>query len=133
MAWPAALVALLLAGCGTEGLQPREPVSCSQRRLDIAAAMYEDAKELLAEHYTTRNETNLQFAYYASRDAVSLARSIDRCFDFNDVYKADAVNLIKASLLLQKMTTANMRDPDPGVAQSLLQQRYREVFKNDIN
>ena len=128
---PAALVAgLLLAGC--VGARTRAPVFCGERRMDQALLAYDQAKEHLAIHYQNRSDSSLGLAYRASQDAIFLARASRNCYDFDQVMRRQAINLIKTNLLLQKLVVSNMRDQDPSVVIDLYGPRYREIFKNDI-
>ncbi len=123
---------LLLAACAPP---PRSlGLPCGERRLQLAGVLYQQARDHLAEHFTRRTDASLGDAFYASRDSVILARATRNCFDFDEVVRRQAVDLIKANLLFQKLVVSNMRDQDPGVVVDLYGRGYREmeIFKNDI-
>ncbi len=125
---------LLLSSCGLQfgqGLQ--EPEVCSRKRLDAAIISYEDAKDQFEKHFATRTDTALIYAYHGSKDAVRLARSIRDCFDFEEIFKEEATELIKSNRMLQRLIVINLRDSDPQVAISLFSGQYRDIIKNDIN
>ena len=114
-------------------LTPPEPISCSSRRLNLAASLYEQSKEFMTDHFKERDDLSLLYAYYASMDAEDLTRSIRSCDDFNDVAKARGTDLIRAARMLRKAVLLNMRDPDPALMVQLLGRKYVEVFKSDIH
>lgn len=114
-------------------LTPLEPVSCSNRRLNLAASLYEQSKEFMTDHFKERDDLSLLYAYYASMDAEDITRSIRSCDDFNDVAKARGTDLIRAARMLRKAVLLNMRDPDPALMVQLLGRKYVEVFKSDIH
>lgn len=124
-----ALSAMLLAGCGAKRVVLEE---CSDRRIDLSMAMFEQAKDKLALHFQQRVDTALSESYQASQDSVLLARATRNCHDFDAVVRRQAIDLIKSNLLFQKLITSNMRDQDPGVVVDLYGPRYRDIFKNDI-
>lgn len=126
----AILASLILAGCG--GGRTREPVFCGDRRIELALAAYDQAREHLSIHYRNRSDSSLGSAYRSSQDSVFLARATRSCYDFDEVMRRQAINLIKTNLLFQKLVASNMRDQDPGVVIDLYGPRYREIFKNDI-
>lgn len=136
--WPvllaglAAVLGLLAAGCSREQiLAAQQPqVSCSQRRLEISTALFTEARIQMARHFRERTHTALHYVYYLSNDAMVLARSTRACQDFNDAVQTQALNLIRASRLLRTLAMTNMRDPDPLVTETLLQERYAELFLN---
>ena len=128
------LITMLLSSCFAEfapGMQ--EPNQCSRKRLDAAVITFEDAKSQLQEHFKIRNDTSLIYAYHSSVDAVNLARSIKKCFDFTSSYKEEAISLIRSNIMFQRLVVSNMRDSDPGVAISLFRGDYVDIIKNDIN
>ena len=124
-----AVMALFLAGCSAKRVVLQ---ACSERRIDLSIAMFEQAKEKLALHFQQRVDTALSESYQASRDSVLLARATRNCHDFDGVVRRQAIDLIKSNLLFQKLITSNMRDQDPGVVVDLYGSRYRDIFKNDI-
>lgn len=128
------LLTLVLAGCpGQLTLRQNQTLSCSERRLDAAGRLFDEAKAEAVEHYRIRIEQALHAAFYASQDSIILARSIRRCPDFNRRFKAVAVDMIRSNILLQRVVKLNMRDPDPFVTITLLQDRYYEIFNSDID
>lgn len=130
------LSALLLAAvmsCAVDFGQPVLVTQCSRIRLDAAIISYEDAKDQFAEHFQTRSDTALVYAYHATVDAVQLARSIKTCFDFSDGYKQEAIWLIRTNRVFQRLIMNNLRDPDPEVVIGMFGSRYREIIRNDIN
>lgn len=132
MLLPALCLALIAGACTSEAL--RAPVrSCSEQRLELSSNLLDDAKAQAISHYASRAEEPLVRAYYSSRDAITVARSIRRCWDFDSLYRQQAVDLIRSSVLLQRIVRQTMRDPDSSVAQTLFRERYYEVFENDIN
>ena len=132
MVLPALCLVLVAGACSSEAL--RAPVrSCSEQRLELSTNLLDDAKAQAISHYSSRAEEPLVRAYYSSRDAIVVARSIRRCWDFDNLYRQQAVDLIRSSLLLQRIVKQTMRDPDSSVAQTLFRERYYEVFENDIN
>ncbi len=124
-----AVTALFLAGCGAKRVVLP---ACSDRRIDLSIAMFEQAKEKLMLHFQQRVDTALSESYQASRDSVLLARATRNCHDFDAVVRRQAIDLIKSNLLFQKLITSNMRDQDPGVVVDLYGSRYREIFRSDI-
>ncbi len=124
-----ALSAMLLAGCGGQRVVLE---ACSDRRIDLSMAMFEQAKDKLALHFQQRVDTALSESYQASQDSVLLARATRNCHDFDAVVRRQAIDLIKSNLLFQKLITSNMRDQDPGVVVDLYGARYREIFRSDI-
>jgi hypothetical protein len=138
-ALPLAEIALLglvflpfIAGCMGEqllsGQQP--PVSCSQRRLEYSAALFGEARTQMARHFKERSAMTLHYAYYLSNDAIQFARSARGCPDFNDAVRSQALNLIRTSRQLRILAVTNMRDPDPLVTMTLMQDRYADLFVN---
>ena len=124
-----AVTALLLAGCGVKRVVLP---ACSDRRIDLSMAMFDQAKDKLALHFQQRVDSALSESYQASQDSVLLARATRNCHDFDAVVRRQAIDLIKSNLLFQKLITSNMRDQDPGVVVDLYGPRYREIFRNDI-
>lgn len=129
--WGLLLVAVAVAGCAPR--QRVEGFSCGERRLELAAAFYDQARAQLALHFRQRTDVALTDAYYASEDAILLARATRNCIDFDEVIRRQAIDLIKANLLFQKLVVSNMRDQDPGVVIDLYGSEYREIFKGDIH
>lgn len=128
----AAALGLLAAGCSREQiLAAQQPqVSCSQRRLELSAALFNEARVQMARHFRERVHITLHYVYYLSNDAMVLARSTRACPDFNDAVQTQALNLIRTSRLLRTLAVTNMRDPDPLVTETLLQERYADLFLN---
>jgi len=125
---------LLLGACtGQINLRQVQDQSCSRARLDAAARLFDDARQQTVKHYATRVNQALHTAYYASADSIALARSIRRCWDFDRTFKSEAIELIRTNVLLQRLVKLNMRDPDPLVATTLLQEQYHEIFDHDID
>jgi hypothetical protein len=131
----ALIVCGLMLGSCLEQLElvPPPPVSCSNRRLNVAASLYEEAKDYLTSHFKERDHLSPLYAYYASVDAEELTRTIRFCDDFNDVAKERGANLIRAARVLRRVILLNMRDPDPMVMMHVLGGEYEEVFKSDIH
>ena len=125
--------AVLLAGCSSDFGAGLEFQTCSRRRLDAATVSFEDSKGQMMEHYRTRSDTSLNFAYQASVDSIRLARSIRGCFDFDPAFKSEAVDLIRSNQILQRVIVSNMRDPDPGAIIGLFGDDYRDLIKKDIH
>ena len=123
-----------LLGCTLEQLEliPQEPPTCSKRRLDVAAGLYDQAKQFLEVHLRERDNRSLLYAYYASLDAEELTRTIRLCFDFTSEARERGTDLIRANRILRRVVVVNMRDPDPMVMLHLLGPKYDEVFKTDI-
>ncbi len=130
----AILISLLaLSGCVNQlDLRQQQPVSCSERRLDVAAALFEESKEFVLQYFEERDNTSLLFAYYSSKDAEELTKSIRNCDDFDRDFKARGTELIRATRVLRRVVVLNMRDPDPAVMIQLLGSDYDGVFKSDI-
>jgi len=131
----AALLAAVVAlsGCYDAGFlsqeQPR--IGCVQQRLGNASRLYGEARHQLSRYFKERNVGALHNAYYFSSDAILWARQTRRCPQgFDDAVKSQAVELIRTSRLLRQLAQSNMRDPDPEVAQTLLQERYSDIFMN---
>ena len=124
-----AVMALFLSGCGVKRVALP---ACSDRRLDLAVAMFDQARAKLTLHFRQRVDTALSESYQASQDSVLLARATRNCHDFDAVVRRQAIDLIKSNLLFQKLITSNMRDQDPGVVVDLYGSRYREIFRSDI-
>ncbi len=120
------------AGClGEPILSERQPpVSCSQRRLEYSAALFGEARTQMARHFKERSAMTLHYAYYLSNDAIQFARSARGCPDFNDAVRSQALNLIRTSRQLRILAVTNMRDPDPLVTMTLMQDRYADLFVN---
>lgn len=137
-ATPAALTllacaaALLAAGCSSGQILSRDQptVTCSQRRLSISASLYGEARGQMAKHYKERSAATLHAAYYLSSDAIEVARSTRFCPDFDGLVRSQALTLIRTSRLLRVLAVTNMRDPDPLVPMTLLQDRYADLFVN---
>jgi hypothetical protein len=123
---------LLASGCSRQQiLASQQPqVSCSQRRLELSAALFNEARSQMARHLRERTHMSLHYAYYLSSDAVQLARATRGCSDYNDAVQNQAINLIRTSRLLRTLAVTNMRDPDPLVTETLLQDRYTDLFLN---
>ena len=130
----AILISLLaLSGCVNQlDLRQQQPVSCSERRLDVAAALFEESKEFVLLYFEERDNSSLLFAYYSSKDAEDLTKSIRNCDDFDRDFKARGTELIRATRVLRRVVVLNMRDPDPAVMIQLLGPSYDGVFKSDI-
>jgi hypothetical protein len=130
-----ALLALLaLSGCAdtfTRG-QLRE-VSCVRSRLNAAEISYEDAKNQFAEHFKSRGDSSLRFAYMASIDSSRLALSIRRCFDFDRSDIPEAKSILRSNRVFRRLVKNNLRDSDPQQAIGIFGDQYREIFKNDID
>ena len=124
------LAALLAAACAPA--QRVEGIRCGERRLELAASFYEQARGKLALHFQQRVDSSLADAFHASQDSVLLARATRNCVDFDEVVRRQAINLIKTNLLFQRLVVSNMRDQDPGVVIDLYGAEYRDIFKNDI-
>ena len=123
----------LLSSCLDQlELVPQAPVSCSNRRLDIAAGLHDQAKHLLDTHFRERDNLSLLYAYYASVDAEELTRTIRLCDDFGAQARERGTGLIRATRILRRVVVVNMRDPDPMVMIHLLGTQYDDVFKTDI-
>lgn len=128
------LGALTLGGClDSFELAAPLPVSCSTRRLNLSASLYEEAKEFLSIHYKERDNLSLLYAYYASVDAEQLTRTIQYCDDFSPGMKQRGTDMIRAARTLRKAALLNMRDGDPMVLVQVLGRKYDEVFKSDIH
>lgn len=123
------MVGMLGAACSVRRV---ELPACSDRRLDLAFALFDQAREKMALHFKQRVDSALGEAYQASSDSVLLARATRNCHDFDAVVRRHAIDLIKSNILFQKLITSNMRDQDSGVVVDLYGPRYREIFKNDI-
>lgn len=125
----ALLLAVGLSGCagllGDRAVMRRD---CAPRRLDLAEALYQDARDQLATHFRQRDEIALQRAYHLSQDAESLARSSSGCVDFDAAARQQAINLIRANRLFQKLAISTMPDQDPGVVIGLLGEQYYDIF-----
>jgi len=132
-ALPVALSAalLLLVGCAAQ-YQAQPSDFCAYRRVDLAYELYDTARGALSVHYRSRRDSALGLAYQASRDSNFMARATRSCMDFDEVVRRQAIDLIRANLLLQKLIVSNMRDQDPGVVVDLYGEEYREIFKTDI-
>lgn len=123
-----------LAGCveSFTAVQLREE-SCVKRRLDAAVIAYEDAKSQIEEHFKLRGDTSLRFAYQSSLDSSRLVRSIRNCFDFDRSLIPQAREMLRSNSILRRLVRANLRDEDAQQAIGIFGDRYREIFKNDIN
>lgn len=124
---------LVLSGCADTftRTQQRE-ASCVRSRLNAAEISYEDAKIQFAEHFKSRSDISLRFAYMASLDSSRLALSIRRCFDFDRTDTRQARSLLRSNRMLRGLVKINMRDSDPQLAIGIFGDQYREIFKNDI-
>ena len=122
-----------LAGCFGENLQREIEAACSNKRIDVALVVYEDAKEKYIEHMRTRSDSSLNLAYHTAEDSIRVARSVRYCTDFSEKVKDRATDIILANKYLQRLAMSTMRDPDPGVAISIFGDKYRDIFENDIN
>jgi hypothetical protein len=134
---PAALplAALLLAALALAACAPSQRVSayrCGERRLELSATFYEQAKTKLALYFRQRVDSALTDSYHASQDSVLMARATQNCLDFDEVIRRQAINMVKTNLLFQKLVVSNMRDQDPSVVIDLYGGEYRDIFKNDI-
>jgi hypothetical protein len=127
----AGLTALLLATACAPA-QQYQGYNCGERRLDLAAGYFDQAREKLAQHYRLRSDSTLSEAMHASQDSILLARATRVCDDFDEVLRRQAIDLIKTNILFQRLVVSNMRDQDPGVVVDLYGSQYREIFKNDI-
>ncbi|HEX9844167.1 MAG TPA: hypothetical protein VGC20_15520 [bacterium] len=130
--WWSALILLAVLAAGCAPSQRVQGFACGERRLELAATFYEQAKSKLALHYKQRVDSALADAYHASQDSMLLAQATRNCFDFDEVIRRQAINVIKTNVLFQKLVVSNMRDQDPGVVIDLYGQDYRDIFKNDI-
>ena len=137
MGWRLAVTAgvlmLLLTGCVGEAVQNDLAAQCSEKRLKLAMIVYEDAKNQYMEHMQTRSDSALNMAFQTAADSIRVAKSSRYCTDFTDKIKARATDIILSNKYLQVLTVTTMRDADPGVAISIFGDKYREIFKNDIN
>jgi hypothetical protein len=125
------LVALVAAGCAPAGQAGGQV--CAARRLEVSRSLYEVAREGMARYFRQREDFALTEAYLASQDATVLARASRGCWDFDELSRRQAIDLIKANLLFQKLVVANMRDQDPGVVIDLYGREYREIFRSDLH
>jgi hypothetical protein len=125
------LLALAVAGCAPA--RPVDGLACATRRLEVARSLYESARTGLARYFRQREDFALTEAYLASQDAAVLARATRGCWDFDELSRRQAIDLIKASLLFQKLVVSNMRDQDPGVVVDLYGREYREIFRSDLH
>ena len=132
MLWWGALILLLLLAAGCSAAQRAPSLRCGERRLELAATFYDQAKSKLAVHFKQRVDSALADAYHASQDSVLLAQATRNCADFDEVIRRQAINIIKTNILFQKLVVSNMRDQDPGVVIDLYGLEYRDIFKNDI-
>ena len=123
----------LLAGCLGDGAQIDPSLACSEKRLNVALLVYEDAKQKYMEHIKTRSDSSLDLSYHTADDSIRVARSVRYCADFSETIKIRATDIILANKYLQRLAMSTMRDSDPSVAISLLGEEYREIYKNDIN
>ncbi|HEX7926599.1 MAG TPA: hypothetical protein VF678_03345 [bacterium] len=128
----AVTLAALAAGCSREQIlsATQGGPTCSQRRLELSASVFNEARKQMARHFRERSNMSLHYAYYLSGDAIQLARATRGCPDFSDAVQNQAINLIRSARLVRTLAVTNMRDPDPLVTQSLLQDRYAELFIN---
>ena len=125
---------LALAGCVESfTVAQLQAESCVKRRLDAAAIAYEDAKSQIEEHFKLRSDTSLRFAYQSSLDSSRLVRSIRSCFDFDRSLIPQAREMLRSNTILRRLVRANLRDNDAQQAIGIFGDRYREIFKNDIN
>ena len=90
----------------------------------MARLKQKEFAEVLARHQLLEDEI--------VRNVTALARATRGCPDFDELIRRQAVELIKANLLFQRLVVSNMRDQDPGVVADLYGSQYREIFKNDI-
>lgn len=128
------LVLLMLASCsGTFSRTQRREESCVRNRLNAAAISYEDAKDFFAEHFRVRSDISLRFAYMASIDSSTLARSIRGCFDFDRAHIPEAKGILRSNRMLRVLVKSSMRDADAQQAIGIFGDQYREIFKNDID
>lgn len=128
------LSGLMLGSClDSLDLSSPYPVSCSSRRLNLSAALYDEAKEFMTIHFRERDHLSVLYAYYASVDAEQLTRTIQYCDDFTPVAKERGKDLIRAARILRKAAVLNMRDGDPQVMVHILGRKYDEVFSSDIH
>jgi hypothetical protein len=102
--------------------------TCAQARLNAAQLLYQAAQSSLVQHYKERSPASLSAAYNFAGDAITVARSIRGCPDFNARTRAIATNLMRSNTQLRAMAVATMRDPDAIVPQTLLQEQYGDVF-----
>ena len=125
---------LVLSGCtDTFTRNQLREASCVRSRLDAAEISYEDAKIQFAEHFRSRGDTSLRFAYMASIDSSRLALSIRRCFDFDRSDTREARSILRSNRMLRRLVKINLRDSDPQQAIGIFGDQYREIFKNDID
>ena len=125
---------LVLAGCvDSFTVAQLQEESCVKRRLDAAAIAYDDAKSQIEEHFKVRSDTSLRFAYQSSLDSSRLVRSIRNCFDFDRSLIPQAREMLRSNSILRRLVRANLRDNDAQQAIGIFGDRYREIFKNDIN
>ena len=128
------LAPLVVAGCADTFTRSQfREVSCVRSRLNAAEISYEDAKIQLAEHFKSRGDTSLRFAYMASIDSSRLALSIRRCFDFDRSDTRKARSILRSNRMLRGLVKINMRDSDAQQAIGIFGDQYREIFKNDID
>ena len=127
------LTPLLLVLSACEAQRVAAPSQfCAYRRVDLAYDLYDKARVDLAVHFKTRNDNALGASYQSSQDSSFMARATRSCLDFDEVVRRQAIDLIRANILLQKLLVSNMRDQDPGVVVDLYGEQYREIFKTDI-
>jgi hypothetical protein len=127
-----ALLATGLGACGPQFYQQPAAQGCVRPRLEVATQLFDESKQQLAQFFKQRTEGQLLNAWHASNDAMRIARSTQRCFDFDDTAKEQALQLILSARLLNILAFTNLRDVDPGVMVGLYRDRYRETIKNDI-
>ena len=126
-------IMFFLAGCLGDSVQKDIEAACSNKRINVALIVYEDAKEKYMEHMRTRSDGALNLAYHTAEDSIRVALSTKYCTDFSERIKSRATEVIMANKYLQRLAMTTMRDPDPGVAISIFGDKYRDIFKNDIN
>ncbi len=123
------LTGWLLTGCSSAPLpQLRQAPSCSQIRLDAAQQLFLAARANMARHYRERSAITLNAAYYFAGDAIQVARAARLCPDFDSRARSAAINLVRMGRQMRTLAFSTMRDSDPAIAQSLLQEQYGEAF-----
>ena len=119
----------LLTGCGSAPAPLRAPTpTCVSARLDAAQQLYFAAKANLVRHYKERSAVTLQAAFYFAGDAMQVARASRFCPEFDTRARSAAINIVRLGRSLRSQAFQTMRDPDPWVAQSLLQEQYTDAF-----
>ena len=120
-----------LAACSPQSSRVSR-ASCAEDRIELASNLYNQARQQLTRHFRERVDTALGRAYQSSKDSVQVARASRSCEDFDRVIRRQALDLIRANLLFQRLVISNMRDQDPSVVIDLYGDGYREIFKSDI-